>query len=152
MESIQLIVSEIDTGPSEIDMILEEIVETVVKESSKRKIDSDEKEENSQKKQKTESPKNEPEEEGQVADDRVPDDQVPDDQVADNQVADDQVASNKKKPKLGDTNPELKNIIEEYVYTFHIGVNCGGGLSYRKRLIKKKRQQKKQQKHKWGQP
>ena len=41
MESIQLIINEIDTGPSEIDTILEEIIETVIKETSKRKNDSD---------------------------------------------------------------------------------------------------------------
>jgi len=131
MESIQLIVSEIDTGPSEIDMILAEILETVVKETCKRKIDSVEKEENSPKKQKTESPNNE--EHDQVADDKVGDDQVPGDNIV----------SNKKKRKLSDNETELKNIIEEYVYTFNIGVNVGGSSSYRKRLNKKKRQQKK---------
>lgn len=122
MESIQLIINEIDTGPSEIDTILEEIIETVIKETSKRKNDSDYKEENLPKKQKT-LPVTTP----------ITEESLKQDITEETLITDE--------PKV-----ELKNMIEEYVYKFHIGVSCGGS-SYRSRIpkkYKKKKDKKKQ--------
>jgi len=52
---MQLIVSEIDAGPSEINKVLEEIILTVLKDSDKRKEISDGETQQSSKKQKVDN-------------------------------------------------------------------------------------------------
>jgi hypothetical protein len=114
MESIQLIVSDIDTGPSEIDTILEEIIEAVIKESSKRKNEAENEDEPISKKQKVVPPP----------------------------VPNNSDAEEEQKAEVFTLNNN-KNIIEEVEYKFHIGVSCGGFCNERKNRRNKKQKKKK---------